>query len=249
MLYSAGAKFLSAIMRRRFKRWYKEADKLQERTFRELIDTARNTAFGKDHHFDEITDYASFRKRVPVRDYEGLQHYVDRIVGGEDNVLWPGRPLYFSKTSGTTSGAKYIPITKASMPHHINGARHALLMYVWKTGKTDFLKGRMIFVSGSPELDRTGDVLTGRLSGIVHHHIPGYISRRRLPSFDTNCIPDWDEKLNAIVGETMNENMTLISGIPPWVEMYFEKLLEHSGRKTVAELFHGFSLFVYGGVN
>ncbi len=249
MLVSLGARILSHLTRFRFRRWEQNAPELQDKVFRDLIAKGRKTQFGRDHGFDAITSYESFKEQVPVRDYEALSPYIDRIIKGEENVLWPGRPMYFAKTSGTTSGAKYIPITGASMPNHIDSARLALLMYVFKTGKTRFLNGSYIFISGSPELEKTGGILTGRLSGIVHHHIPSYLKNKRLPRFETNCIADWEEKLARIVEETSERNMSLISGIPPWVEMYFEKLLEHSGKQTISELFPGFELLVHGGVN
>ena len=249
MILKTGAKIVAATSKARFNRWYKQPVNLQEKVFRDLIEQGRKTAFGREHGFDKVNDQNSFAQQVPIRDYEGFKPYIERISAGEKDVLWPGRPMYFSKTSGTTSGAKYIPITKASMPNHIESARQALLMYILKTGRTDFIRGRMIFISGSPELDTTNDIPTGRLSGIAHRHVPAYLRRRRLPSYDVNCIDDWEEKLDAIVKETIDKNMSLISGIPPWVEMYFERILDYSGKKTISELFPGFSLFVYGGVN
>ncbi|RZK44982.1 MAG: hypothetical protein EOO94_04765, partial [Pedobacter sp.] len=194
-------------------------------------------------------NYEDFKKNVPIQDYEGLKPYVDRMVAGEPNVLWKGKPQYFAKTSGTTSGVKYIPISKESMPEHIKAARNALLSYVYETGKTDFINGKMIFLQGSPVMEEKHGVNVGRLSGIVAHHVPGYLQKNRLPSYKVNCIEDWEEKVEAIVEETIDENMTLISGIPPWVQMYFDKLTERSGGKKVGELFKNFSLFVYGGVN
>jgi hypothetical protein len=162
--------------------------------------------------------------------------------------LWKGKPIYFAKTSGTTSGIKYIPITKDSIPNHINSARDALLCYIAQTGNTEFTKGKMIFLSGSPELDRMGGVPTGRLSGIVNHHVPGYLRSNQLPAYETNCIEDWETKLDKIVEETIHQNMTLISGIPPWMQMYFDRLIEKGGKK-VGELFPQFSVMVQGGVN
>ncbi len=249
MLLSFGARTLARISKKRFDKWYGQAVAAQQKVFEELISKGQHTAFGREHQLQNVRDHADFVRQVPIRDYEAFRLWIDRILKGEKDVLWPGRPMYLSKTSGTTSGAKYIPITKDSMPNHINSTRQALLMYVLKTGKTDFLKGRMIFVSGSPELDTSGDIPTGRLSGIAHRHVPAYLRRRRLPSYEVNCIEDWEEKLSAIVKETTDKNMSLISGIPPWVEMYFERLLEATGKKTISELFPGFSLFVYGGVN
>jgi hypothetical protein len=234
------------------KRIYKTASnalEAQNKVLQSLIKTAAGTAFGKDHNFTEIKDYEAFKKAVPVRDYEELKPYIERVIAGEKDVLWIGKPLYLCKTSGTTSGVKYIPLTKESMPNHINSARNALLCYVAETGRTDFIGGKMIFLQGSPKLDNKNGIEVGRLSGIVAHHVPAYLQKNRMPTYEVNCIEDWEEKVDAIAKQTLSENMTLISGIPPWVQMYFDKLLEISGKQHIKELFPEFSLFVYGGVN
>jgi len=220
----------------------------QQAILKNLIKTARDTHFGKEHHFDAINTYEEFRDAVPIRDYEAFSPYIHLIKEGKHNVLWKGRPIYFAKTSGTTSGTKYIPITKDSISNHINGARNALLCYMDETGNTAFADGKMIFLSGSPELERVSGIPTGRLSGIVNHHIPRYLRRNQLPEYETNCIEDWETKLNKIVDETLHQNMTLISGIPPWVQMYFDELTKRTG-KPVGEIFPNFSVMVYGGVN
>ncbi len=220
----------------------------QQEVFQQLLKSAQKTTFGVDHDFASIKTHEDFVKKVPLRDYEALKPYIDKIKEGKQNVLWKGRPIYFAKTSGTTSGVKYIPITKDSIPNHINSARNALLCYMAETGNTAFADGKLIFLSGSPELERVGDIPTGRLSGIVNHHVPKYLRANQMPSFETNCIEDWETKLDKIVEETINQNMTLISGIPPWMQMYFDKLVEKSGKK-VGELFPDFNLMVQGGVN
>ena len=220
----------------------------QDKIFQEIISKASQTKFGIDHHFSSIINYEDFKKAVPVRDYEDLKKYIDEAVEGNENILWPGKPLYWSKTSGTTSGIKYIPITKDSIPFHINSARNALLCYIAETGNADFVDGKLIFLSGSPELETKNGIHVGRLSGIVNHHIPAYLRRNQMPSYLTNCIDDWETKVDKIVDETINQNMTLISGIPPWVQMYFDKLTEKSGKK-IKDIFPNFTLFVYGGVN
>ena len=230
------------------KRWKNNAVKVQQKTLLKLLNQAQNTVFGKDHSFSIIQNYADFKNHIPVRDYEGIKPYIDQIIDGKENILWPGKPLYFSKTSGTTSGTKYIPISKESMPNHITAARDAILSYIAETKNTSIVDGKMIFLQGSPELSKTGDILTGRLSGIVAHHIPSYLTKNRLPSFETNCIVDWEEKVDAIVEETISEKMSVISGIPPWVQMYFEKLQNKSGLQ-IKDLFPKFDLFIYGGVN
>lgn len=220
----------------------------QQQIFIHLLQRAQNTAFGKDHGFTKITSYDAFRQAVPVRDYEGIRPYTERALQGEANVLWPGRPLYWSKTSGTTSGVKYIPITRESILYHIRSARNALLCYIAETGRADFLDGKLIFLSGSPELNEVNGIPTGRLSGIVNHHVPQYLRKNQLPSYDTNCIEDWEAKVERIVDETVQQNMTLISGIPPWVQMYFDRLTARTG-KPIKDIFPNFDLFVYGGVN
>jgi phenylacetate-coenzyme A ligase PaaK-like adenylate-forming protein len=229
-------------------KWANNPHKTQEKVFKKLLSKGRKTAFGKDHNFDKISNYEDFKKQVKVTDYEGLRKYVDRIVAGESDVLWTGKPLYFAKTSGTTSGAKYIPITKDSMPTHIKAAKNAMLFYIVEKNDASFVNGKMIFLQGSPVLQDKNGVKLGRLSGIAAHYVPNYLLKNRLPSWKTNCIEDWDTKVNAIVEETLNEDMSVISGIPSWVQMYFEKLIEKTG-KSVSELFPNFNFFIYGGVN
>ncbi len=242
------AKPFASYIYKQIKKGMETAVEDQQSTFSHLIKTAAQTEFGKEHGFADIKTYEDFVKQVPIRDYEAFKIYIERIKEGKHNVLWKGQPIYFAKTSGTTSGVKYIPITKDSIPNHINTARNALLCYMAETGNTKFADGKLIFLSGSPELERVGGVPTGRLSGIVNHHIPKYLRTNQLPSYTTNCIEEWEEKLDKIVEETINQNMTLISGIPPWVQMYFERLQEKSGKK-IGELFPDFSVMVQGGVN
>lgn len=220
----------------------------QDAILKHLLKTGRNTMIGKEAKLPEVRSYEEFRQAMPVRDYEQLRPWIDMVKEGKHNVLWKGQPIYFAKTSGTTSGTKYIPITKESIPNHINTARNALLCYMAETGNTKFADGKMIFLSGSPELERVGGIPTGRLSGIVNHHVPKYLRTNQLPSYETNCIEDWETKLQKIVDETISQRMTLISGIPPWMQMYFDELIKRSGKK-VGDLFPDFSVMVQGGVN
>ncbi len=245
---SIAAKLFASYIYKKTQRWSRNPIATQQRVFDQLLKYGKQTHFGKDHHFDAIKSHEDFTKLVPIRDYEGLKNYVTRIVDGETDVLWPGKPLYFAKTSGTTSGAKYIPITRESMPYHVEAARNAILHYIHETGNADFVDGKMIFLQGSPILEHKNGIQFGRLSGIVAHYVPQYLQKNRLPSLEINCIEDWEEKVDAIVEETINENMTVISGIPSWVQMYFEKL-NHRAQKPVGQLFNNFNLFIYGGVN
>ncbi|MGZ3952613.1 MAG: GH3 family domain-containing protein, partial [Flavisolibacter sp.] len=220
----------------------------QDAILKDLLKVGRLTEFGKAHGFDKINTYEEFKQAVPIRDYESFKPFIEKIKEGKHNILWKGKPIYLAKTSGTTSGVKYIPITKESIPNHINTARNALLCYMSETGNSSFADGKLIFLSGSPELERVGGIPTGRLSGIVNHHVPSYLRSNQLPSYETNCIEDWETKLDKIVDETVNQDMTLISGIPPWVQMYFDRLTQRSGKK-IKELFPNFSVLVHGGVN
>ncbi|SEP82775.1 GH3 auxin-responsive promoter [Hyunsoonleella jejuensis] len=242
------AKPFAKIVAKKIEKWANNPVETQEMVFKRLIKDASTTIFGKDHDFDSITTYEDFAQRVPIRDYETLKPYVERVVAGEEDVLWKGKPIYFAKTSGTTSGSKYIPITKESMPTHVEAARNAILMYINETGNAKFVDGKMIFLQGSPILNEQNGIQLGRLSGIVAHYVPKYLQKNRLPSWETNCIEDWETKVDAIVEETLPENMTVISGIPSWVQMYFEKLQQKTGKK-VGDIFKNFNLFIFGGVN
>ncbi|WP_423820276.1 GH3 auxin-responsive promoter family protein [Salinimicrobium sp. TIG7-5_MAKvit] len=245
---SFAAKIFASYIRRQINSWATKPVETQKRVFEQLLKKAADTEFGKDHGFKNISSYREYAARVPVRDYEELKPYVEKVVAGEKDILWPGKPIYFAKTSGTTSGAKYIPLTKESMPTHIDAARNAILCYINDTGKADFVDGKMIFLQGSPELDEKNGVKLGRLSGIAAHYVPGYLQRNRMPSWETNTIEDWETKVEAIVDETVKEDMTVISGIPSWVQMYFERLQARTGKK-VGDIFPNFNLFIYGGVN
>lgn len=245
---SFAAKIFAARIHKKTLQWSSNPVETQQKVFADLIRQAKETQFGKDHNFEAIKSFSDFAQNVPIRDYEELKSYVDRVVKGEENILWKGKPIYFAKTSGTTSGAKYIPLTKESMPFHIQAARNAILSYIHETGKADFVDGKMIFLQGSPILEEKNGIKLGRLSGIVAHFVPKYLQKNRMPSWETNCIEDWETKVDAIVEETYNQNMSVISGIPSWVQMYFEKL-QQKANKPVGELFNNFNLFIYGGVN
>lgn len=246
---SIAAKIFARKIYKQTLKWANKPVQTQQEIFKSLIENAQNTEFGKDHHFNQIKTFEDFQKRVPVRDYEDLKPYVEKVVKGEADILWKGKPLYFAKTSGTTSGAKFIPLTKESMPYHIEAARNAILHYINETEKADFVDGKMIFLQGSPILTEKYGIKFGRLSGIVAHFVPKYLQKNRMPSWETNCIEDWETKVDAIVDETIKEDMSVISGIPSWVQMYFERLQQKSGGKKISEIFKNFNLFIYGGVN
>jgi len=229
-------------------KWASKPLETQQKVFEDLINQAKDTEFGKDHDFKSIKSHKDFVKRVPIRDYEALKPYIEKSVAGQENILWPGKPKYFAKTSGTTSGAKYIPLTKESLPEYLKATKDAILNYIEETGEKAFVDGKMMFLQGSPKLEEENGIPHGRLSGIVAHYVPNYLQKNRLPSMETNIIEDWETKVDKIIEETIDEDMTLISGIPSWVQMYFERLVQKTG-KPVGEIFPNFKLFIYGGVN
>ena len=233
----------------RTKKWSLNPIKTQEKVFKNLLKKGKKTVFGQEHSFHNITNHSEFSSLVPIRDYEKIKEYIDQIVDGKKNILWPGKPIYFAKTSGTTSGEKHIPITKESMPFHIKGSVDATMHYINETSKTEFLNKKIIFLQGSPVLKTKNRIKTGRLSGIVAHYTPAFLRKNTMPSWKTNCIEDWEKKITEISKETIKEDMAAIGGIPPWVIMYFEKLLKLSKKDNISSVFPNFNLFVYGGVN
>lgn len=247
-LKSFAAKLFANYISHQIQSWSSRPVETQLKVFKMLIQEGKKTRFGEDHHFDTVENFKDFFEKVPIQDYEGFKPYIDRVVEGEVDVLWPGKPLYFAKTSGTTSGAKFIPLTKASIPNHTNAARNAILSYIAETGNSSFVDGKMIFLQGSPELKEKNGIHFGRLSGIVAHFVPNYLQKNRLPSWETNSLEDWDQKIKSIVEETYDQDMSIISGIPSWVQTYFEKLHQKTG-KSISELFPNLQLFIYGGVN
>jgi len=245
---SVAARVFAAYIDKKTQRWSRNPVKSQQDVFKKLLKVAGNTAFAKAHSFSSIKTHQDFVNQVPIRDYEDLKPFVDRVVAGESGVLWPGKPLYFAKTSGTTSGAKYIPLTKESMPEHIKAARNAILSYIHETGTSKFVDGKMIFLQGSPEMEEQNGIQLGRLSGIVAHYVPDYLQKNRMPSWETNCIEDWETKVESVIDETIPESMSVISGIPSWLQMYFERIVARTGKK-VGDVFPELDLLIYGGVN
>lgn len=221
----------------------------QDRLFHQLIRLGSPTVFGRDHQFVRIKNPGDYQDRVPIRDYEAIKDYIYRIKEGERDVLWPGVPLYFAKTSGTTSGVKYIPLTKASMPYHFRCARNAVMNYAAQINDFSYLDGKLIFLSGSPETSMAGTVRAGRLSGLVNLHIPSLFKLSQLPSYATNCIEDWDTKVDRIIDECLGQDLRLLSGIPPWVVMFTEKILKRTGKNHIKDVFPNLRMLVSGGVN
>lgn len=248
IIKSLSSKILAYLVHNANVHWSRNPFSTQKKVLKSLLKYAIGTKFEKYHGLRKIKNYEEFKEAVPIRNYELYKPYIERILLGEVNVICKGKPIYFAKTSGTTSGAKYIPLTMNSLNCQIQAARNALLEYIYQTGNNTFLFKKMIFLQGSPNLTELSGIKIGRLSGIVAHHVPLYMKNNIMPSWETNCMEDWEKKIDNIVEETLRQDMSLISGIPPWIKIYFEKLRNKSG-KTIGNLFPNFSLMVTGGVN
>lgn len=226
-----------------------KAIKNQSKIFQQLITKGKLTQFGADHDFKSIKTIQDYQARVQINDYEGLKHYFDQVHSGKMNVLWPGLPKYLAKTSGTTSGTKYIPLTKPSIPNHINSARNALFSYIYHSKSSAIFDGQMLFLSGSPVLTKENGILVGRLSGIVNHEIPSWMTKNKLPNHELNMLEPWEHKIDRLVEDIVSKNLTTISGIPPWIQMFLERVLDFTGKSSIAEVFPNLDLYIHGGVN
>ncbi|MFK7810273.1 MAG: GH3 auxin-responsive promoter family protein [Saprospiraceae bacterium] len=224
-------------------------EKYQAEVFNQLIREAANTQFGKEHNFDAIESYEDFCESVPLRSYEELAPYITRIKEGEEDVLYPGKPKYFSVSSGTTSSVKYIPVTDAFVKTYTKSGLHLLFSYFRQTDNYDMIFGKNMMLQGSPELEDINGVLAGRMSGVSYHIMPQVLKGNRLPSYETNTIADWDEKIRTIAEETSTKNLQILGGIPPWIMMYFDYLSAHTKEKLIKDVFPNLKLYIHGGVN
>lgn len=240
----------AAVVAQRYHKRLGQEKAQQEATLQQLLSLGKDTVFGKDHRLAEVRSYAEFRQAVPVYSYELLwERYLSRTWAGETDITWPGRPRYFAKTSGTTAGAKYLPISRESVPHHIRAARDVLLLYLARRKNPAFVSGKWLFLSGSPALEKnSAGILYGRLSGIVHHWVPRWLTRNRLPSWEVNCLEDWPEKVARVLHEAAQTDLRLLSGIPPWILQLLEEA-EARLQKPIRQIWPALQVYVHGGVD
>lgn len=231
-------------------RWVNNPHKTQNRIFKKLMLTLSKTEFGKEKGIFSKISYKEFCEKISIQDYESLRPYIEKIKEGKKNILWKGLPKYFAKTSGTTSGMKYIPISKESMPTHVGTAKLATLVYIYRYKKPELLWGKILFLQGSPILEETGGIPSGRLSGIVAHYVPKLLQLNKVPTKKTNSISNWENKTQKIAKEIYEKDLRIIGGIPPWIIGFFEKLQEIEGsKKNICDIFPNLGLYIYGGLN
>jgi len=223
------------------------AIKDQSVVLKTILKRGARSLFARDLNLSKKTTYHKFKQNTPITDYEYIKPYVRKISEGKKNVLTQGAPAYFAITSGTTSGTKYIPLTKEMMSFQTQAIKELLLLYAYQANSYIISNVGMMFIQGSPELKYFNQIPYAKLSGIAARHIPFFLKKNRYPSMKTNCISNWSEKISKIVEETHNKDMSIIGGIPPWVLTYFESLLNYTNKKNVLDVFPNLKLYIHGG--
>lgn len=225
---------------------------LQRSTFKNLIDTASDTRWGTQYQYKSIKNYSDFIDRVPISSYEDLKPFIDQMIKGEPNVLWPGYTNWYSKSSGTTSErSKFIPISKASLHQcHLKGSLYVISHYAKLFPKTEMFSGKSLILGGSKRVsDDNSKAYTGDLSAILIQNTPLWAEILRTPKKSIALMSNWEEKIERIADYTMNQNVTSLSGVPSWMLLLLRRILEKKGVSDIKEVWPNLELFMHGGVN
>ncbi|MDH4057110.1 MAG: GH3 auxin-responsive promoter family protein [Cyclobacteriaceae bacterium] len=227
---------------------------VQDEIFRKLTQTARTTEFGKMYDFNSITSYEQFRDRVPVHTYENIFPHIERIMRGEQNVLWPTEVKWFSKSSGTTNArSKFIPVTQEALDDcHFKGGKDLLSIYVNNYPDTKIFDGKGLAVGGSHqtnELDPSATSYYGDVSAVIMQNLPIWAEFIRTPSLETALMSNWEEKIDKMARETATENVTNIAGVPTWTILLIQRLVELEGKKNILEVWPNLEVFFHGAVS
>ncbi len=225
---------------------------VQEETLFRLIDRAKFTQIGKEYGFETISSISTFQERVPLVDYEGVKPYVERLRGGEDNVLWPGEVKWFAKSSGTTSDkSKFIPVSKDALEEcHFRGGKDVLAIYTDIYPETRIFSGKGLTLGGSHQIDNfSNESYYGDLSAILIENLPWWVDFIRTPSQKVALIPEWEKKLDKLTHETLKENVTNIAGVPSWNLVMIKHILDFTGKSNLLEVWPNLELFTHGGVS
>jgi hypothetical protein len=253
-LLGLAASGLLAHRMRRLEAIWRDPLAAQERTLARLVRTARTTAWGQAHDYTAIRTIADYQRRVPLGRYLDFRPLWERAIQGEDDVTWPGRPAYYAKTSGTTAGDKLIPVTEAALRSHRRGGLDTLLLALRRAGDARRLDGPMLFLGGSTHLEPAGPgAWVGDLSGIAVRHLPFWLRGRYLPGPELAAIPDWEPRLRATARRAAGADLRLISGMPSWMLVLFERVravAAEGGRApaSIGEVWPRLEVFVHGGV-
>jgi hypothetical protein len=226
---------------------------VQDEWLHKLLVSAKDTEWGKKHDYRNIHSLDQFRNNVPVQDYDSLKPYIDRIRKGEQNILWHSDIKWFAKSSGTTSDkSKFIPVSEESLDNcHYNGGRDMIAIHCSLNPETHLFTGKNLALAGSLVTDQFGNYQSqnGDLSAIVINNLPVWAEFFRAPDLSIALMDKWDEKLEKIAESTMNENMVSLAGVPSWMLLIMKKVLEHTGKKSIAEVWPNLEVYFHGGVN
>lgn len=226
---------------------------VQGEVFETLIDTAQNTEFGKSYNFSEIKNVSQFAERIPIRTYEEHVPYIDRIMRGEQNILWPSDIKWFSKSSGTTNAkSKFIPVSPEALEDcHFKGGKDMVAMYLNNHPESKIFEGKALSVGGSQQrnpIDPTGSSSYGDVSAVIMKNMPLWAKYVRTPSEEVALMDNWDEKLELMAEEVANENVTSMAGVPTWTLLILERVMEIRGVNNVSDAWPDLEAFFHGAV-
>lgn len=246
--------FLSWVMRKRIHQinfFRDNPNQAQDNVFQSLIENGKFTTFGAEHNFIEINSYSDFSKKIPLRTYEQLFPYIEKIRKGEKDVLWPGEIKMFAKSSGTTNDrSKYIPISEESLKNcHFKGGKDMLSLYCNNFTNTNIFNGKGLMLGGSKESNTTFQFVDADLSALLLDNFPFWVNMHRVPDLETALMKDWDKKLDMMCEQALNSNVTNITGVPSWMLVLFNRMIEKSGAKNILEIWPNLELYMHGGVN
>ncbi|MCS5490779.1 GH3 auxin-responsive promoter family protein [Algoriphagus limi] len=230
-----------------------DPDSIQGEVFRELIEAGKQTKFGREFGFSSIRTYTDFSKQVPLFDYEGLKPYIDRVMKGEQEVLWNTEVEWFSKSSGTTSSrSKYIPVTEESLEDcHFKGGKDMVTLYVNNYPDSKLFSGKSLSIGGSLEknpLNPYGSTKAGDISAVIMKNLPIWAQFARTPSLEVALMGEWEAKIEKMARETMHENVVSIAGVPTWTIVLLRKILEIKKAKHILEVWPNLEVFFHGAV-
>jgi hypothetical protein len=226
---------------------------VQEELFKKLVQTARYTEFGLQYDFSSIQTYEQFRDRVPIHTYEKTFPYIDRLMKGEQNILWPSEIKWFSKSSGTTNArSKFIPVSQEALDDcHFKGGKDLLSIYVNNYPDTKLFDGKGLAVGGSHqinELDPSASSYYGDVSAVIMQNLPPWAQFIRTPSLETALMGNWEEKIEKLARETIRENVTNIAGVPTWTVLLIQRVADMAGKRNILEVWPNLEVFFHGAV-
>jgi len=224
---------------------------VQNELLEELLHTAKNTEVGKQYDFASINSYREFSERVPVTNYEDSQQQIERARKGESNIFWPTPIKWFAKSSGTTnSKSKFIPVSSASLEHcHYAASKDLLCMYLNNNPDANLFLGKSLRLGGSKKLYKENETVFGDLSAILIDNMPFWAEYSSTPNNEVSLMADWEVKMQAIVDQTIQENVTSLAGVPSWMLVLLNNVLESTGKTNLFEIWPNLEVYFHGGVN